>query len=39
MQDFRNFGESRLHKPKIIINLEASKIKVFLKDLIDDLSK
>lgn len=30
---------AKLHKPKIIINLEASKIKVFLKDLIDDLSK
>lgn len=30
---------AKLHKPKIIINLEASKIKVFLKNLIDDLSK
>lgn len=30
---------AKLHKPKIIINLEASKIQAFLNDLIDDLSR
>lgn len=30
---------AKIYKPKIIINLASAKIKVFLKDLIDELSK
>lgn len=30
---------TKIYKPKIIINLAPAKIKVFLKDLIDELSK
>lgn len=30
---------TKIYKPKITINLAPAKIKVFLKDLIDELSK
>lgn len=30
---------AKINKPKFIINLETAKIKVFLNDLIDELSK